>query len=152
MTRNRNSAAHRLLLNKQIAAQSFRLIETGDPVLAARIVAPAFVNREAEDDPGDAARQQRGPAGFLATATWLRNAFAGLRFEEQVVAAEGNVVVVAATMCGLHAGTFQGVPATGKDFSQKQLHVFWFAAGRIVEHRALRDDLGLLLQLGWRPA
>jgi len=36
---------------KAIAHESFRLIETGDPELAKRIIAPDFVNQEAEDDP-----------------------------------------------------------------------------------------------------
>jgi hypothetical protein len=36
--------------NKQIAIESFRLIESGDAALADRIIASDFVNREAEDD------------------------------------------------------------------------------------------------------
>jgi hypothetical protein len=32
------------------------------------------------------------------------------------------------------------------------VHIFTVADGRITHHRAVRDDLGLLLQLGWRPA
>ena len=35
--------------------------------------------------------------------------------------------------------------------SHKQVHIFTVADGLITHHRAVRDDLGLLLQLGWRP-
>ena len=37
--------------NKQVALEFFRVIKTGDPVAAGRIIAPDFVNREADDDP-----------------------------------------------------------------------------------------------------
>jgi len=30
------------------------------------------------------------------------------------------------------------------------MHIFRIRDGRITRHRAVRDDLGLLLQLGWR--
>jgi ketosteroid isomerase-like protein len=37
--------------NKQVVLESFRVLETGDAVVADRIVAPDFINREADDDP-----------------------------------------------------------------------------------------------------
>jgi predicted ester cyclase len=136
---------------KAVALESFRLIEAGDPELARRIIAPSFVNEEADDDPEDAERQLPGPAGFLATSQWLRDAFSDLRFELQEALAEEGTVMVAATMTGQHAGLFNGIQPTGKRISQKQVHIFRVADGRITRHRAVRDDLGLLLQLGWRP-
>jgi predicted ester cyclase len=136
---------------KAIACQSFRLIETGDPQLAERIIAPDFVNQEADDDPEDVERQQHGPAGFLATSRWLRDAFANLRFELQETLAEGDTVMAAAIMTGTHTGMFNGIAPTGRAITHKQVHIFTVADGRITRHRAVRDDLGLLLQLGWRP-
>jgi predicted ester cyclase len=136
---------------KEIAYESFRLIETGDADLARRIVAPGFVNEEAEDDPDDAERQQHGPAGFLATGEWLRAAFSDLCFEHEETAADGGTVLAATTMTGTHTGPFQGIAPTGKTIRHKQVHIFTIADGQIVRHRAVRDDLGLLLQLGWRP-
>jgi predicted ester cyclase len=137
---------------KAIAHESFRLIETGDPELAKRIIAPDFVNQEAEDDPEDAERQLHGPAGFLATSRWLRDAFSNLRFELQETVAEGSTVMAAAIMTGKHTGVFNGIAPTGRPIHHKQVHIFTVADGRITHHRAVRDDLGLLLQLGWRPA
>ena len=137
---------------KAVALESFRLIETGDAKLAQRIIASDYVNQEADDDPDDVERQLRGPAGFLATSQWLRDAFSDLRFELQETAAEDGVVMAAATMTGEHTGTFNGIEPTGKRISHKQVHIFTVAGGRITHHRAVRDDLGLLLQLGWRPS
>ena len=136
---------------KSIALESFRLIETGDAQLAQRIIAPDFVNQEADDDPDDPERQHPGPAGFLATSQWLRDAFADLRFELEECVAHDGVVMAAATMTGEHIGAFNGVEPTGKRIRHKQVHIFRVADGQITHHRAVRDDLGLLLQLGWRP-
>jgi predicted ester cyclase len=136
---------------KAIARESFRLIETGDAELAQHIIAPDFINQEAEDDPEDVERQQHGPAGFLATSRWLRDAFSNLRFELQETLAEGDTVMAAAVMTGQHTGVFNGIAPTGRPIAHKQVHIFTIADGQITRHRAVRDDLGLLLQLGWRP-
>jgi predicted ester cyclase len=134
-----------------IARESFQLIETGDAELAQHIIAPDFINQEAEDDPEDVERQQHGPAGFLATSRWLRDAFSNLRFELQETLAEGDTVMAAAVMTGQHTGVFNGIAPTGRPISHKQVHIFTITDGQITRHRAVRDDLGLLLQLGWRP-
>ena len=60
--------------------------------------------------------------------------------------------MVAATMTGEHAGLFNGIAPTGKRINQKQVHIFHVDGGQITRHRAVRDDLGLLFQLGWRPS
>jgi predicted ester cyclase len=136
---------------KAIAHQSFRLIENGDVELAEQIIATGFVNDEAEDDPDDVERQLHGPAGFLATSRWLRDAFSDLRFGLQETLAEGDTVMAAAVMTGRHTGPFNGIAPTGRPIAHKHVHIFTIADGQISRHRAVRDDLGLLLQLGWRP-
>jgi predicted ester cyclase len=136
---------------KAVARESFRLIETGDTELAQHIIAADFINQEAEDDPEDVERQQHGPAGFLATSRWLRDTFSNLRFELQETLAEGDTVMAAAVMTGKHTGVFNGIAPTGRPISHKQVHIFTVTDGQITRHRAVRDDLGLLLQLGWRP-
>jgi predicted ester cyclase len=136
---------------KAIARESFRLIETGDAKLAEQIVARDFINEEVADDPEDLERQQHGPAGFLATSRWLREAFSNLRFELHETLAEGSTVMAAAVMTGQHTGSFNGIAPTGRAITHKQVHIFTITDGQITRHRAVRDDLGLLLQLGWRP-
>jgi predicted ester cyclase len=65
--------------------------------------------------------------------------------------AEDDLVAVRATMTGIHSGEFQGIPPTGKHFREAQMHIFRLRSCKIAEHAAQRDDLGLLLHLGWRP-
>lgn len=136
---------------RTIALQSFRIIENADEDLARRLVSPDFVNEEAHDDPEDVERQDTGPEGFLATAHWLRAAFSNLRFEHRETLAEGDTVLAVTTMTGTHTGTFNGIAPTGRDFTQEQVHILTVTGDRITRHRAVRDDLGLLFQLGWLP-
>ena len=134
--------------NKQLVLDSFGVLETGDGVRADRIIAPDFINREADDDPDRPDRGLRGSAGVIATSRWLSETFSDLRFDYHEVVAEDERVVVVTTMTGTHTGTIHGIPPTGKRFQQPQFHLYRLRAGQIVEHLALRDDLGLLHQLG----
>ena len=135
--------------NRAIAIASFRAVETGDTALAERIIGADFRNREAEDDIDEPDRNLPGPAGFLATSHWLRGAFSDLQFEEIETLAEDDRVMVKATMTGCHTGAFQGEAPTGRRIRQRQIHLFRIHERKIVEHLAQRDDLGLLLQIGW---
>jgi predicted ester cyclase len=102
-----------------------------------------------------------GPAGFYATALWLRAAFAGLHYDIHHAIADGDLVVVNSTMNGRHVtpwavyaadGALDTVfPPTNRAFAMTQSHWFRLADGRIVEHWANRDDLGMGRQLGWIP-
>jgi predicted ester cyclase len=137
--------------NRRVALESFRVIETGDAALADRIIAPDFINREADDDPDQRERQLAGPSGFMATARWLSAAFSDLRFKPIETLAEDERVAVLATMTATHTGSFQGIAPTGKRLQQHQFHLFRLRAGKIIEHSAQRDDLGLLLHLRGHP-
>ena len=134
--------------NKQVALEAFRVLETGDSVAADRIIAADFINREADEDPDRPDPGLRGPAGVIATSRWLSETFSDLRFDLHEVVAEDERVVVVATMSGNHTGTIHSIPPTGRRFQQRQFHLYRMRDGQIVEHLALRDDLGFLQQLG----
>ena len=44
------------------------------------------------------------------------------------------------------------IPPSGKHFSVRHVHLYRVTDGRITEHWAVRDDLGLLLQIGSLPS
>ena len=72
--------------------------------------------------------------------------------------AEGERVVCKVTMTGTHRGqskildAFSGmlndVAPTGKSVKVLQFHSFRIRSGLIAEHAAVRDDMGMVLQLG----
>ena len=51
-------------------------------------------------------------------------------------------------MSGTHEGAFFGIAPTGRRFEVRQVHMLRLDSSQIQEHWAVRDDLGLLVQLG----
>lgn len=156
---NRTDESRRLL-----AVRSMQIMADGTAADFAQVVHPDAHNREAVDEPPDC--RGRGPAAFLATARWLRDAFSDLRFEVHDLVEEGDLVVAHVTMSGRHTGTMvsygpdgrpaQAFPPTGRRFATTQTHWLRIAPGergepQLIEHWANRDDLGTGQQLGWTP-
>jgi predicted ester cyclase len=117
------------------------------------------VNRESATEPPDT--RGRGPAALYATAHWLRTAFSDLTWEIHDVVHHHDLVVVHATMSGRQTGPFVAYrpdgevaavfPPRGRRFAVTQTHWFRMRDGRVGEHWANRDDLGMGQQLGWNP-
>jgi steroid delta-isomerase-like uncharacterized protein len=107
------------------------------------LTAPGFVNRNAL--PGT----PPGPEGHRQVFERLWTAFPDARFEIERIAADGETVICVGTMFGTHRGTLLGVEATGRKVGWRQCHLYRFdRSRRAVEHDAIRDDAGLLRQLG----
>lgn len=68
--------------------------------------------------------------------------------------AEGEYVVARVRMTGTNQGGFPwlGIPANGNRVDVQWTSVYRLANGKIIEHRAVMDMLGLLQQLGAVPA
>ena len=143
-----------------LCAHSMDLMVTGSLEDFTRVFDPQAVNREAAVEPP--ATRQPGPAGFYATAQWLRGAFSGLGFEIHEAVAQDELVVLHVTMSGRHTGDFvtyrpnttivdAAMPASGKAFAITQTHWFRVRDGMITEHWANRDDLAMAQQAGWVP-
>ena len=143
-----------------LCARSMDIMVTGSLEDFERVFHPEAVNREAGGEPP--ASRQPGPAGFYATAQWLRAAFSGLHFEIHDAAEQDDLVVFHVTMSGRHTGDFvtyqsgtttvdAAMPPTGKTFAITQTHWFRTRDGLITEHWANRDDLAMARQLGWIP-
>jgi predicted ester cyclase len=62
--------------------------------------------------------------------------------------AEDDMVAVRLVMEGTHQGAFQGIAPTGKRIQGTRTDLFRVQEGKISEHWANRDDLGMFLQLG----
>lgn len=89
-----------------------------------------------------------GLAGFKAYITRLRSAFPDLHFTVEDVVAEGETVVLRAAARGTMTGDFLEMKATGKTATWTEIHIGRLADGKVVEHWATIDQLGMLQQLG----
>jgi lactoylglutathione lyase len=119
----------------------------GDPGVWDDLVAEDFVNHAAGP---------QGRDGWRATFAHLRHDLGDYAVEEHHVLADGDHAAVHLTLRGRHLAStmplLTGVPVTGAEFAWTFLHLFRVADGRLVEHWACRDDVGLLRQLGaWPP-
>ena len=143
-----------------LCVRSMHLMTEGSREDFDRVLHPEAVNREAAVEPP--ATRETGPAGFWATAQWLRAAFSGLRFEIHEAAVQEDLVVLHVTMSGRHTGDFVNyqpdtadvdtvMPPTGKEFAVTQTHWFRTGDGMMNEHWANRDDLAMARQAGWVP-
>ena len=132
---------------EEIKAQYRRTFEEvfnqGNLAIVDDLVAPDFLNHEVP--PG---MHNRGPESTRQVVTMLRTAFPDLHFTIEDLVAEGDTVAGRVTMSGTHLGPFQGIPPTGRSFEQAHMHFVRFRDGKAIEHRAVRDDLGVMRQLG----
>jgi steroid delta-isomerase-like uncharacterized protein len=65
--------------------------------------------------------------------------------------AEGDKVMTHKTFKGTQAGSFMGLPATGKTVSFDIIDIFTVVDGLITEHRVVADSLSMMQQLGAVP-
>jgi predicted ester cyclase len=99
-----------------------------------------------------------GREGMLKVFEALFTAFPDFHYRIEEATGEGDRIVCKVTMTGTHRGQptlpevfngmLSGVAPTGKRVTVLQFHSFRIQDGLISEHAAVRDDLGMVLQLG----
>ena len=128
-----------------IKEQARRVLEeafpNNDDELLRELVSDEFVNHEAP--PGT----PPGLGGIAFYMHMLAVAFSDQRWEIHRMVAEGDTVVMYCTHSGRHTGEFFGVPASGRTFAYKQMHMVRLQGGKGIEHWAVRDDASLMRQL-----
>jgi len=110
--------------------------------LAEQVVTPEYIDHEAP--PGTPS----GPDGATAVLRWLRSAFEDLSYEVHEAFGDGDRVAIRLTSRGTHTGEFMGKPPTGRRFESEAIHLYRVEDGKLAEHWAKRDDLGMARQLG----
>jgi predicted ester cyclase len=101
-------------------------------------------------------QQQDGRAIVKHIVTVWRTAFPDLRFQVDSMVEEDDVVMCEVSLEGTHLGEFPlipplegpNLPPNSRAFKVKHIHRFRLRQGKIVEHFAVRDDLGMFRQLG----
>ena len=89
-----------------------------------------------------------GREGIKALVTAIRSAFPDLKNTIIRQIAEGDMIVTHVRSSGTMNGDFMGMKATGKSATWEAVHIARVKDGKIVEHWAVQDQLGMLQQLG----
>jgi predicted ester cyclase len=94
--------------------------------------------------------KMRGPQEFIDTVVNLRKAISDIHYELLESVASNEKVVLIVSVRGKHTGSFFGfIPPSGNKISYQAVHIFTIGDdGKITEHKAIRDDLALMYQLG----
>jgi len=132
--------------NKDLVRRYIEEVWNGHDLAAIdELVSPEYFNHAAST-----AEYQRG--GAKLAVEWLLSVFPDHRFDIEDAAADGNTVAVRGTMGGTHEGELMGIAPTGERVAVQQVHWFRVADGKVAEHWAVRDDLGMMRQLGVMPS
>jgi len=91
-----------------------------------------------------------GPAGQKRIAQNFRDALPDLRFEVEMIIADGDLVAARWTAEGNNSGPWGGQPPTGRHARFSGVNIFRFEDSKVAEIWNHRDDLGLMEQLGVR--
>ena len=92
-----------------------------------------------------------GPPGIEGVKKFFSMMFAtfpDMHFTINQQLAEGDQVATHKTFHGTHHGEFMGIPATGKQISIEAMDIYTIHEGKITDHWAVGDWLGMLHQLG----
>ena len=127
---------------KMIERIPLEVLNAGNFGLIDELLSTDFVDHFAQ--PGFAPTRE----GFKQGAIALRTAFPDIRYTIEDTIESGDRIVHTVKATGTMTGDFMGMPATGKRAMWNEIHIGRVANGRLVEHWALADQLGMLLQLG----
>ena len=134
--------------NIQLAKDAINTLNTGDISKVSEFISPSYFNHESQMDP--VRSKMRGPQEFIDTVINIRKAFSDLHYELLESVGSNEKVVSIVSVMGKHTGSFFGfIPPSGNKISYRAVHVFTIGDdGKISEHKAIRDDLAMMYQLG----
>ena len=93
---------------------------------------------------------RHGTEGVKRVVGFSRAAMPDQRWTQEMLIAEGDLVVIH----GIREATWQAdafrgqATPKGKPVAVELVHIFRLRDGKVVEHWAVRDDLGMMKQLG----
>jgi predicted ester cyclase len=102
-----------------------------------------------------------GPMGMEQVYRSLYSTFPDYHWDIQLLLAEGDWVALHVMQSGTHLGTpelpvlgglIHRTPPTRKAVSVANIHFYEMKDGLIIKHQAVRDDLGMMQQMGLLPA
>ena len=132
--------------NKSIVQEAYDQWNSG-AIDFERLVHADVINHQPDREP------ERGLDKFRRAIDGVMGVVPDSNWTTLTLIAEGDFVVCHNTWSGTYGGTiFRGVPTLqGKRFSVEHIHIYRIAEDQIAEHWVVRDDLGMMLQVGALP-
>ncbi len=112
---------------------------------------PDAPDQFAASDMIDHSGQGSGREGVKQALGLFASAFPDWHTTIEDLIAEGDKVVMRGVASGTHRGVFMGIPPTGRRVTVSGVHICRIKDGKIVEHWAEADYLGMMQQLGVIP-
>lgn len=129
------------------ARQVIEVFNTGNVSNVYEFISPLYFNHESQVDP--VRGELRGPEEFIDTIKNLRTALPDLHHEEETLISQGNIVVSIINVTGNTYRQLLYSSINWKEKSYEAVHIYQIGEdGKITEHKAIRDDLTFLAQLG----
>jgi predicted ester cyclase len=129
--------------NKELVRRVGELANARDYDAIDHLVSEDFINHAGGGAVG--VEPMKGILREIATC------FPDAHYAEDDIVAEGDKVVLMATMTGTHRAStlpfLRGITPTGRQVEWRFIHVFRIAGGRIAEHWARRNDLEVIREL-----
>lgn len=133
------------IANKTVVQRFYAAVDRGDTKAVEELFAPEWVNVDPSLPP------MQGVDGARTLVSMFTASFPDFTSRIELMAAEGDRVAVRAVHTGTHAGSFLGIPATGRQVTVTATGIFTCKDGKLVENRVVFDAYGLLQQLGVAP-
>jgi predicted ester cyclase len=122
----------------------FDAIRTGDLSCIDDVVTDDFV------DHGSPVPIPPGPAGYRQILGFVTRVLQ-IRYTVQHVAEAGDRIYIRAVADGTGVAEVHGPGTVGKPYRMQTLHEYRVVGDRLAEHWGVRDELGVLIQLGAVP-
>ena len=134
--------------NKEFIRKYFKAIDEEGKTANAEILNEFLSENFIEHNPAPGIPPTR--EGWKQLFKMFAEATPGYHVIDDLIA-ENDKVVAHITAYGTHVGTIFGIPATNKEFSMKAIVIWRLKNGKITEHWAQSDMLGMMMQLGAIP-
>ena len=131
--------------NKAVFEKLISALNAKDMATMESLIADDFVDNDAM--PGMAPGRQ----GMIDMMGMFVGAFPDLNVVVVHWVAEEDLVVGVMTTKGTQTGEFMGMPASGKKFSVREMHMVRVANGKMAEHWGLSNEMSMMQQLGLMP-
>lgn len=132
--------------NKSTTLRVHECFDRGDWAAMRALMAPGMRAYSSGID------QAQDADALEATVRGFFSAFSQSRHLPREQIADGDRVATRLEWSAIHTGTFNGIPPSNRPVKMEVMVFDRYVDGRIAEHRAVFDIMGLLAQIGAVPA